>query len=116
MSEDLTSDAVPPRGKTSARQQWTCPSPAQAAYLRRGLNQPGGKLPLFDRQGQRYRPRTIQSCVEQGWAERWFHNPTKPDWLVCKLTKAGMTALARAREDGRKIVALRRTPIFLRAV
>ncbi len=116
MSEDLTIDAESPRGRIRARQPWNCPSPAQAAYLRRGLKQPGGKLPLFDRQGQCYRPRTIQSCVDQGWAERWFHNPTKPDLLVCKLTEAGMAALARAREDGRKIVALRRTPIFLRVV
>ena len=70
------------------------PSAAQAAYLRRGLAEPGGKLPLFDRDGQRYPRRTIQSCIDQGWAEPWFHNPIKPDWLICKLTEAGKVALA----------------------
>lgn len=64
-------------------------TPAQKEWLRRGLDQPGGKLPLFDRDGQRVHPRTIQSCVERGWAEPWFDNPLKPDWLVCKLTVHG---------------------------
>jgi hypothetical protein len=27
--------------------------------------------------------------MERGWAEPWFENPLKPDWLVCKLTAAG---------------------------
>jgi hypothetical protein len=65
------------------------PSPVQRAWLRRGLDQPGGKLPLFDREGQQIDPRTIQACIEQGWAEPWFKNPIKPDWLICKLTEAG---------------------------
>jgi len=73
-------------GKSDRRRR---PTPAQAAYLRRGLDQPGGKLPLFDENGQRYSARTIRSCVAQGWAEPWFENPIKPDWLVCKLTPAG---------------------------
>lgn len=64
-------------------------TPAQLDWLRRGLGQPGGKLPLFDRDGQRMHPRTIRSCMERGWAEPWFDNPLKPDWLVCKLTEAG---------------------------
>lgn len=70
------------------------PSPVQRAWLRRGLDQPGGKLPLFDRQGQQIDPRTIQACLEQGWAEPWFKNPIKPDWLVCKLTETGRAAVA----------------------
>jgi hypothetical protein len=65
------------------------PTAAQRGWLVRGLDQPGGKLPLFDRNGQRIDPRTIRSCIEQGWAEPWFSNPLKPDWLVCKLTEAG---------------------------
>jgi hypothetical protein len=68
------------------------PSPVQRAWLRRGLDQPGGKLPLFDREGQQIDPRTIQACIEQGWAKPWFANPIKPDWLVCKLTEAGRKA------------------------
>lgn len=65
------------------------PSAAQRAWLARGLDQPGGKLPLFDRDGQRISARTIAVCLENGWAEPWFSNPLKPDWLVCKLTAAG---------------------------
>ena len=68
---------------------------AQRAWLSRGLNQPGGKLPLFDESGQRISPRTIRSSIDQGWAEPWFANPTKPDWLVCKLTDHGRAALRR---------------------
>jgi hypothetical protein len=65
------------------------PTAAQRAWLKRGLDQAGGKLPLFDLKGQRVDPRTIRSCIENGWAEPWFHNPLKPDWLVCKLTPSG---------------------------
>jgi hypothetical protein len=67
----------------------TPPSVIQRQWLKRGLAQPGGKLPLFDEFGQSIDPRTIRSCVERGWAEPWFANPLKPDWLVCKLTQAG---------------------------
>jgi hypothetical protein len=65
------------------------PTAAQLAWLRCGLDQAGGKLPLFDADGQRVKERTIRSCIEQGWAEPWFNNPIKPDWLVCKLTDPG---------------------------
>ncbi len=71
------------------------PSEVQSQWLARGLDQPGGKLPLFDRWGQRISERTVRSCIEHGWAEPWFTNPLKPDWLVCKLTAAG-----RALFDG----------------
>jgi hypothetical protein len=74
------------------------PSPVQLAWLARGLDQPGGKLPLFDAEGQQMDPRTIQACLEQGWAEPWFNNPLKPDWLVCKLTAAGRQTVAAYRE------------------
>ena len=57
--------------------------------MRRGLEQAGGKLPLFDRNGQRVSERTVRSCIDKGWAEPWFANPLKPDWLVCKITDAG---------------------------
>ena len=65
------------------------PSPTQRRWLRCGLEQPGGKLPLFDGNGQRISERTVRSCLEKGWAEPWFANPIKPDWLVCKLTGTG---------------------------
>ncbi len=65
------------------------PSPQQTKWLARGLEQPGGKLPLFDDLGQRVSERTVQSCIRNGWAEPWFANPLKPDWQVCKLTDRG---------------------------
>lgn len=74
----------------------SAPSRAQRSWLRRGLEQPGGKLPLFDKNGKRIDARTIRRCLEAGWAEPWFSNPIKPDWLVCKLT-----------EDGRRIAGKR---------
>ncbi len=84
-------------GKGSGRKKVGRPTAVQKAWLRRGLIQPGGKLPLFDGQGQSYSPRTIQSCIEQGWAEPWVSNPIKPSWLVCKLTDTGRNMLQRRR-------------------
>lgn len=66
----------------------------QRAWLARGLEQPGGKLPLFDRDGQKFSDRTVRACIRQGFAEPWFDNPIKPDWLVCRLTDKGRIALA----------------------
>jgi hypothetical protein len=65
------------------------PSLPELFYLRRGLVQPGGKLPLFDLDGQAIAPEVVQGCLDRGWAEPWFNNPLKPDWLVCKLTETG---------------------------
>ena len=73
------------------------PSPAQLRWLRTGLSQPGGKLPLFDADGQRVPTRTVRSCIDSGWAEPWFANPLKPDWIVCKLTHLGRVV---AEEEG----------------
>ena len=70
------------------------PTSIQRAWLSRGLNQPGGKLPLFDADGQRISARTVRSCLDHGWAEPWFWNAIKPDWLVCKLTDRGRALVA----------------------
>ena len=70
------------------------PTSAQVAWLKRGLAQPGGKLPMFDEVGQHYNARTVRACLDQGWAAPWIGNPLKPDWLVCKLTEAGRTAVS----------------------
>jgi hypothetical protein len=75
-----------PRGLPPAPGQ---PTGTQRTWLACGLRQPGGKLPLFDAEGRRFDPRTIRACIDQGWAEQWFANPLKPDWLVCRLTDAG---------------------------
>lgn len=64
----------------------------EKAYLAMGLHQAGGKLPLFDALGQEINHSTIRKCLEKGYAERWFANPLKPDWLVCRLTDAGRDA------------------------
>src|SRR5262245_27465186 len=45
------------------------PSLAEVFYLRRGLGQPGGKLPLFDLDGQAVAATTVRRCLDQGWAE-----------------------------------------------
>ncbi len=70
------------------------PTSAQAVWLKRGLAQPGGKLPLFDEVGQHYDPRTVRACLDKGWAAPWIGNPLKPDWLVCKLTEAGRSVVS----------------------
>jgi hypothetical protein len=75
-------------GETSGK-----PSDVQLKWLERGLNQAGGKLPLFDDEGQKVSARTVNSCLKQGWVEPWFANPIKPDWLVCKLTDSGRDLL-----------------------
>jgi hypothetical protein len=75
------------------------PTAAQKKYLSLGLDQPGGKLPLFDRNGAGIDRKTVESCIAKGWAEPWFANPVKPDWLVCKLTSAGYAVLGRSGVD-----------------
>lgn len=69
------------------------PTAGQLKWLNQGLTQPGGKLPLFDENGQRVSRRTVESCLDKGWAETWFANPIKPDWQVCKLTQPGRDIL-----------------------
>ena len=82
------SDHAPNPSKLNAKPTW-----AQVRYLIRGLKEPGGKLPLFDDEGQEIDIRTIRSCIERGWARPWFANPIKKDWLVCRLTPAGYKIL-----------------------
>ena len=65
------------------------PTLPELLYLRRGVTQAGGKLPLFDLDGQAVAAAIVRRCLARGWAEPWFSNPLKPDWLVCKLTEVG---------------------------
>ena len=76
------------------------PTAAQRNYLARGLGQPGGKLPLFDEDGQAIDPRIIRACLAQGWAMPWFANPIKPDFLVCRLTEEGRRTLTGGSAAG----------------
>jgi hypothetical protein len=83
----------------------TRPTEPQRCYLERGLTEPGGKLPLFDRDGRQVPRKTLEACIALGWAEPWTANPIKPDWLVCRLTSAGYRALGAApaaARDGRE--------------
>ncbi len=82
-------------GDTVTRTEAARPTLIQKIWLRRGLDQPGGKLPLFNEYGQRISERTVRSCITHGWAEPWFSNPLKDDWLVCKLTEDGRRTVAR---------------------
>ena len=78
-----------------SRQSGSKPTEPQLRWLRRGLDQAGGKLPLFDEVGQRVSERTVRSCIDKGWAAPWFANPLKPDWQICKLTPSGRGILER---------------------
>lgn len=84
---------MPTASDTSSSIKNKRPTKAQISWLARGLEQPGGKLPLFTAEGQRVNDRMVKSCLDHGWAEPWFENPLKPNWLVCKLTDQGRAAL-----------------------
>jgi hypothetical protein len=90
INESATEDGgpVPQGGAPDAR-----PTASQRKWLARGLDQAGGKLPLFDEVGKKVSDRTVRACIDHGWAEPWFNNPLKPDWQVCKLTDAGRRLL-----------------------
>lgn len=70
------------------------PTSTQRAWLKRGMGAPGAKLPLFDRSGREVPRRVVDACVRAGWAEPWFSNPSKPDWLVCRLTPRGQAVVS----------------------
>lgn len=86
MSQDQIREHRAPR---RARADTPRPTATQINWLRAGLREPGGKLPLLDEAGQRVSDRTVRSCIQNGWAEPWFDNPLMPGWLVCRLTPAG---------------------------
>ncbi|HEV7369505.1 hypothetical protein [Arenibaculum sp.] len=86
-----------PRNKPSA----PAPTRRQIQWLRRGIGQPGGKLPLFDDKGQHVGLKLVEACIKAGWVERWFENPLKPDWLVCRLTDTGRGLLATVQPVGK---------------
>lgn len=77
------------------------PTAVQLNWLSSGLDQAGGKLPLFDQGGKEISERTIRACIREGWAEPWFSNPIKPDWLICKLTDAGREAVLATQKTNK---------------
>ena len=54
------------------------PSAAQKAWLKRGLTQPGGKLPLFDEDGQQVCERTVRACIDKAGRNRGFPTRSSP--------------------------------------
>ena len=79
------------RTKRPAKRPGGRPTPVQLEWLRRGLDRPGGNLPLYDTYGQRVSDRTMKSCVEHGWAAR--RDEAMRDWQLCQLTSAGREVL-----------------------
>ncbi|WP_150526484.1 hypothetical protein [Roseibium sediminis] len=77
------------------------PTAVQLNWLSCGLDQAGGKLPLFDQDGKEISERTIRACIREGWAEPWFSNPIKPDWLICKLTDDGREAVLATQKTNK---------------
>lgn len=69
------------------------PTETQYKYLTRGLNDEGGKLPLFDRHGQRIRRRTIKACLSHGWSKPMYKYMVQSDWQFCRLTAKGRKQL-----------------------
>jgi hypothetical protein len=78
---------APPRTRRPSNR----PTPRQLEWLRRGLDRPGGSLPIFDHYGQRVSDRTVKSCVDRGWAES--RGKALKDWQMCQLTDAGREVL-----------------------
>ncbi len=77
----------PPRARRRPKRPSNRPTPRQLEWLRRGLDRPGGNLPIFDQYGQRVSNRTMKSCVERGWAQT--RDEAMRDWQLCQLTSAG---------------------------
>ena len=69
------------------------PTLTQRQWLKRGLRQPGGKLPLFNEKGQQIGEKTVRACIKAGWATPWKQNPIMPEWLICRITMAGKKIL-----------------------
>lgn len=65
----------------------------QKRWLQTGVDQPGGKLPLFDAKGSRVSADVIRSCVQAGLAEPWCVNPIQSETMICRLTEAGRKAI-----------------------
>ena len=90
------SGAMSSAGDAVNSRKATPPNETQLRWLQRGLTEPGGKLPLFDRIGQKVSDQTVRSCIRHGWSEPWFNNPIKQDWSICRITDTGRRIAADA--------------------
>jgi len=75
------------------------PTEAQRRYLERGLTEPGGKLPLFDRQGREVPKKTIESYLAHGWAKPWLEKPDQARLAGLPADRGGLSG-ARGRATG----------------
>jgi hypothetical protein len=67
------------------------------AWLKTGVNNPEGRLSLFDGGGQRIDGKIQRFAIQSELAEGWFANPMRPDWMVCRLTERGRRLLKRTQ-------------------
>lgn len=74
------------------------PTDEQRRWLAMGVQQPGGKLPLYDEKGARISAELISACVQAGWVEPWAINPIRTESQICRLTEAGRQALQKDKE------------------
>lgn len=86
--------ALPLEGLQRVRPLGRAPSSQQKRWLQRGLSKDGGKLPLFDEQGQAISERTVKTCVSRGWVEPMFSASKDPAWTVCRLTELGRAVVS----------------------
>ena len=79
------------RPKLTTKPLSSRPTPRQLEWLRRGLDRPGGSLPIFDEYGQRVSERTVDACLKKGWARS--KGAVRSDWQMCQLTSKGRRML-----------------------
>jgi len=73
------------------------PSPDELNWMRRGLGQPGGKIPVFDENDNPVDPKIVRRCLEQQWVEPWIGNQKNPDnlYMACRLSPLGRRLVGR---------------------
>jgi hypothetical protein len=67
------------------------PTQEELRWMRRGLNQPGGKIPVFDESDTPVDPKIVLRCLEQQWVEPWVGNQKNPNnlYMACRLSPLG---------------------------
>ena len=65
-------------------------------WLCGGLDRSDGRLAIFDAFGEPVDKAVIKSAISSGLAEPWFSSPMHPQWMVCRLTAKGRSAVSRS--------------------
>ncbi len=84
--------AVSPSLSSSRGSTGAMLSEDQMVWLRSGLEQPGGKLTRYQKNGILVSQAMVSACLRAGLIEPWVHNPLSPP-RVYRLTDAGRVAL-----------------------